>query len=82
MSSAYTGPFFANLNNSPSNTNANYGASISYPNTINNAVYIVGKNDKSISFSLPLGKNRPCCEHLLVALLSNVDERIRDYEIV
>ena len=46
------GPFYANLNNTPSNSNSNNGAALSYPirSFSLNAVHIAVKNSKRQSF--------------------------------
>lgn len=54
------GPFYANLNNTPSNSNSNNGAALSYPirSFSLNAVHIAVKNSKrQFVSSSPLGEN-------------------------
>ena len=54
------GPFYANLNNTPSNSNSNNGAALSYPirGFSLNAVHIAVKNSKrQFVSSSPLGEN-------------------------
>lgn len=54
------GPFYANLNNTPSNSNSNNGAALSYPirSFSLNAVHIAVKNSKRQNVSSsPLGEN-------------------------
>lgn len=54
------GPFYANLNNTPSNSNSNNGAALSYPirSFSLNAVHTAVKNSKRQNVSSsPLGEN-------------------------
>ena len=60
------GPFYTNLNNTPSNTNTNIGAALSYPRKssyMSNAVHIAAERSKGRGFaglflSSPLGENQ------------------------
>lgn len=66
------GPFYANLNNTASNTNTNNGAAqsyLSFDDSQRNATYIVTFKVTGglTASSAPLGENKLGCKHLLVA---------------